>query len=194
MIHRSRQALLPILAGAILSSVADAEDAIKDSPTKPLSHLVESVERLRTKDIPQAYFWLQSPQLPNSTIFFPDTRGGAYILIGLVMKLPKEADAKKALAELSKTWPKSELPILDVKNNRLLYYSDEAWSHLEATLRPWATRAEEVKDLALVNQWNIAENDLIIRIPKENTADFYAALIEAWRTSKDDFRCFAGWN
>ena len=194
MRHRTRQALLAILAGAILSSVAGAAEPITDSPTEPLSHLVESVERLRSKDIPQAYFWLLSPQAPNSTIFFPDTKGGAYILIGRVVKLPKDADAKNALAEIGETWPKSELPILDAKNNRLLYYSDEAWSHLEETLRPWAMGADGVKGLAAANQWDIAETDLIIRIPRENTSDFYAALMKAWRTSKEDFRCFAGWN
>jgi hypothetical protein len=165
-----------------------------DTDTESLSHLVEAVERLRSKEIPQAYFWLQSPQVPNSAIFFPDTKGGAFILIARVMKLPRGANAESALAEIRKSWPESELPILDAENNRLLYYSDDAWIFLEETLRPWVTATENVKGLAAANQWEINDGDLFIKIPLENSTALYTALMKAWKTSKDDFRCFAGWN
>ncbi len=194
MKRRIQCAILLISVAAIQLGDAGAEDKVTDSATEPLSHLVESVERLRSKKISQAYFWLLSPQVPNSTIFFPDTRGGAFILIARIMKLPKGAEAETALTEIRETWPKSDLPILDAKNNRLLYYSDEAWNHLEETLRPWVTGDETVKGLAAAKQWEIDETDLIIRIPTRGSSEFYSVLMRAWNTEKDDFRCFAGWN
>lgn len=194
MIYRTLKFLPPALAITLVLSIATANEAFAESPNEPLSHLIESVERLRNKNIPQAYFWLQSPQVPNSTIFFPDTRGGAFVLIARTVKLPNDADAKSVLAEIRQTWQKSELPILDARNNRLLYYSDEAWSNLEETLRTWRTGDELVESLAAANQWKIDETDLILKIPRKDTSDFYAALMKAWGTNKDDFRCFAGWN
>lgn len=183
-----------MLAASILSVFSHAADPITESATEPLSHLVESVERLRGKDIPQAYFWLLSPQAPNSAIFFPDTRGGAFILIAQIMKLPKGTSAITAHAEISETLPESEVPILDAKSDRLLYYSDEDWIHLVKTLQPWVTEAEVVKGLAAANLWEIDQNDLIIKIPTKDTPKFYAALMRAWKTREEEFRCFAGWN
>lgn len=194
MIHRVTLRILLILAVVTPFIDAGAADESADSATEPLSHLIESVERLRSRSIPQAYFWLLSPQAPNSTIFFPDTQGGALILIGRVVRLPKGNDAKTVLAEIREVWPKSDWPILDEKNNRLLYYSDEAWRHLEETLRPWVTDTEGIRDLAAANQWSIDDTDLIIRIPAENEAEFFSALMRAWKTNEGDFRCFVGWN
>ena len=165
-----------------------------DTAAEPLSHLIQGVEKLRTKKIPEAYFWLSSPQVPNSTIFFPDTKGGAFILIVRVMRLPEGADAAAALVEIKKSWPKSELPFLDKENNRLLYYTDVAWNHLEETLRPWSVPARDTKELAAFHHWETEKHDLFIKIPIDNAEAFYTALMKAWKTDKKSFRCFAGWN
>jgi hypothetical protein len=174
---------------------ADDEVLPEESKGEPLSHLIEAIEILRTKKIPQAYFLLQSPHIPNSTIFFPNTNGGAFILIGRVIKIPEETDAKTRLAEITKSCPKSELPILDEKNNRLLYYSDESWMHLEKSLLPWKSQLKDIKKIAAANPfWEIEENDLVVKIPTENTEAFYSALMKAWKTNKKNFKCFASWN
>ena len=178
----------------LASALGEYEISKSDTATEPLRHLIQAVESLRTKTIPQAYFWLDSPQAPNSTIFFPDTDGGAFVLIARFVKLPNGADAEAALAELKKSWPSLELPILDKKNNRLLYYGDEAWHHLEATMRPWSIPAKKIEGLAASNQWDIDQNNLFIEIPRENAETFYDALMKAWNTDKERFRCFAGWN
>ena len=76
--------------------------ARRDSPSEPLSHLVESVERLRAKTIPQAYFWLTSPQVPHSTIFMPDGKGGGFVLIGRVFKMAEGIDPQVVLTKRKK--------------------------------------------------------------------------------------------
>lgn len=115
-------------------------------------------------------------------------------MIARIVKLPEGRGAEAALAEMKRTWPNSELPILDKKNNRLLYYTDEAWAHLEATLRPWIVPSKDIKPLAESNQWKIEKNDLFFKIPSENSEAFFHALMKAWKTDKKSFRCFAGWN
>jgi len=189
--------VLKFALAVIVTGCSWADDKVfpEESKMDSLSHLIETIEKLRTKKIPQAYFLLQSPQVPSSTIFFPDTKGGAFILIGRVIKLPEGADAKTTFAEITKSCPKSKLPILDEKNNRLLYYSDDSWIHLEKLLQPWITPAKGVKDLADSNPfWEIEENDFVVQIPTVNTKAFYSALMKAWKTNKKDFKCFASWN
>ena len=51
-----------------------------------------------------------------------------------------------------------------------------------------------IHDIAESNQWEIEGNDLIIKIPQQNTDVFFAALLKAWKTSEKSFRCFAAWN
>lgn len=163
-------------------------------PSFPLSHLVESVERLRTKKIPQAYFWLMSPQVSDSTIFVPDGKGGGFVVIGRVFALPDGVDPQVELTRINKERPASKPLLLDNKNRRLLHYSDENWKHLVKVIKAWTVEHRVIEGITWSNQWKMERSDLIIRIPKENTDDFLKTLLKAWRTDPENFRCLAGWN
>jgi len=122
----------------------------------------------KAKTIAQAYFWLGSPQVPDSTIFTPDTKNGGFVMIVKKARLPD--------------------------NSERVFYNDKDWNHLVDSVKKWSVSKSEIAGPASANQWKI-ENDevLVLRIPDVH-ADLLTALLKGWRTNETEFRCGIHWN
>src|SRR3954453_6423223 len=98
-----------------------------------LDYLVQAVGRLKGKTIPQAYFWLGSPQIPDSTIFAPDTKGGAFVIIVRNRRL---ADGSVQV-----------------------FYKGDDWAHLVKAVMTWTVARAEISGVASANQWRFTEDE-----------------------------------
>lgn len=145
----------------------DVPAANQSQDTARLQDLMDAVQTLKGKTIVEAFFWLGSPQVPPSTIFAPDTKGGGYVVIA--RKSHKHEPAR-------------------------VYYPDADWAFLRDSVKPWTVSKADVTGVFAPNQRGMAEDDLLtLRIP-DRTDEFFAALLKGWRTNKDDFRCSVHWN
>ena len=76
-----------IFTAFAISSLLTTTAVASDQDTAPFSQLVDAVVKLKAKTIAQAYFWLGSPQVPDSTIFTPDTKNGELLATGMITAL-----------------------------------------------------------------------------------------------------------
>ena len=157
-----------IFTAFAMSSVLTTTVLANDQDTAPFSQLVDAVVKLKAKTIAKAYFWLGSPQVPDSTIFTPDTKNGGFVMIVKKARLPD--------------------------NSERVFYNDKDWNHLVDSVKKWSVSKSEIAGPAYANQWKI-ENDeiLVLRIPDVHD-DLLTALLKGWKTNKTDFRCGIHWN
>lgn len=133
-----------------------------------LEDLLHAVKTLKSKTIPQAYFWLGSPGIPDSTLFVPDTKGGAFVIITKGTKAPEGTERN--------------------------FYKDDAWRRLLEAVQRWTVLNSEISDLAKSNQWTFTEDSIVtLRIP-DSSGDFFPALLKGWATNEENFRCEIHWN
>ena len=157
-----------IFTAFAVSSALTTSAIADDRDTAPFTYLVEAVVKLKAKTIPQAYFWLGSPQVPDSTIFTPDTKKGGFVMI---VKKARLAD-----------------------HSERVFYSDNDWNHLVASVKKWTVWKSEIAGAAYANQWKVEDDEiLVLRIPDDHK-EFLAALLKGWRTNETDFRCGIHWN
>lgn len=135
------------------SALAEGESFDEELKLEPLSHLIKSIEDLRSKKIPQAYFLLQSPNVTNDAVFFPDTKGGAYILIGRLDK-PSEKASWLHLKKVLKPWA---VPPKGIKH---LADSNPFWTIREGDLVvKIPTQNTKVFYAALMKAWKTNKKD-----------------------------------
>ena len=165
VMKRTRVIACLMLCMVWFRSVATAAEPNQD--TAKLEQLVEAVQTLKGKTIPEAYFWLGSPQVPPSTIFAPDTKGRGFVIIA------RNSRQNETLR---------------------VFYNDGDWAHLVSSVKSWTVPKADVTGVFAPNQWQMADDDILaLRIP-DRTEEFFAALLKGWRTNKDDFRCGIHWN
>ena len=143
-------------------ALAEVESRDGKSRLLPLSHLIDSVQDLRSKRIPQAYFLLESPNTSARYLFFPDTKGGAYILLWSDKKIPDKEASWKNLTKILKPWKvsaeevqhladsnafwkvrKGDLVVkIPVENTKIFY---------DALMKAWKTNEKDFKCFA---GWN----------------------------------------
>ena len=157
-----------IFTAFAVSSVLTTSVIAIDKDSEPFSYLVDAVVKLKARTIPQAYFFLGSPQVPDSTVFTPDTKNGGFVMIVKKDRLPD--------------------------NSERVFYSDKDWNHLVASVKKWTVSKSEIAGPAYANQWKV-ENDeiLVLRIPADHK-ELLVALLKGWRTNETDFRCGIHWN
>jgi len=144
------------------SAIANAQDSA------PFSYLVDAVVKLKAKTVAQAYFWLGSPQVPDSTIFTPDTKNGGFVMIVKKARLPD--------------------------NSERVFYNEKDWNHLVDSVKKWSVSKSEISGPAFANQWNIENCEiLVLRIPDVHV-ELLTALLKGWKTNETDFRCGIHWN
>jgi len=127
----------------------------------PLAQLAKAIERLRTSKAPETFFLLDSPQLPASTVFRPDTKGGAYLVIARRLK---------------------------TSNGKLReFYSEGDWRHLVKSVKRWHATEADAANLGPSGHTLLADADVVLlRIPKE-VEPFFTDLLAGWKIDRKDF-------
>lgn len=144
-----------------------AEVEVHDDWPK-LPYLELSINKLKKTDIVQAYFHLESPQVPESTMFLPDTRGGGFVVI-------------------VKVWDNGG-------DSPHIFYKKDAWERLIKATKKWKVDRKEIAGLAYACQIDFGKDEiLVLKIPNE-LEGFLSDLMVGWGTNKEEFRCGTHWN
>jgi hypothetical protein len=157
--------------------------------------LVEAIQMLRAKRIPEAFFLLISPSLSVPITFAPDTKGGAFVLVCKESSVPDEEQAtiEKSLDE---AWQVVEgrmlRPKCDPVRKKLVFFEDEKWAGLLTSLKEY-----QVIDHPIA-AWHVLEKDqqglAIFEIPTGEEESFVRTFLKALALDGGALRYSIGWN
>ena len=161
------RSILILTFASILSVIPTIADEANLQDTEKFEYLEKAIVKLRKKTIPEAYFWLGTPQAPNSTMFIPDTKGGGFVII--IQSANKGPKAK-------------------------VFYKEQDWEYLLKATKKWQVSTKSMQGLFASSQLNFKKDEiLVLQIPNQQDV-FLQALLSGWRTDKKDFRCSIHWN
>ena len=158
--------------------------------------LIEAVQNLRKKTIPEAFFSLVSPLLSAGIMFAPDTKGAAYVWIPRHSPYPagtSKADVVKSLDEaMSRASGNLKRPELDDKNHRLVFFSETEWKRIIEKTKKYIAKEEDIHGDLLLEGF---PEGLLLCIPPGEEKAFVESLIhQGLGFDLSAFPYTIGWN